>query len=65
MTGQEQTKDRVEALGLIISRLDELPQMASFHGLEPLGCLLDVAFIESCDAIRRERSYAQAEETTR
>ncbi|AZO07813.1 hypothetical protein EJ074_00740 [Mesorhizobium sp. M3A.F.Ca.ET.080.04.2.1] len=64
-TGQAQTKDRVEALGFIICRLDELRQMASSHGLEALSCLLDVAFTESCDAIRRERSCAQAEESTR
>ncbi|MBZ9798788.1 hypothetical protein [Mesorhizobium sp. ES1-4] len=65
MTGKEQTKDRLEALGFIICRLDELRQMASFHGLETVGCLLDVAFTESCDAIRRERASTQAEETTR
>ncbi|CDX18354.1 conserved hypothetical protein [Mesorhizobium plurifarium] len=64
-TGQGQTKDRVEALGFIICRLDELRQMAASHGLEALSCLLDVAFTESCDAIRRERSCAQAEEATR
>ncbi|TIU09496.1 MAG: hypothetical protein E5W44_16130 [Mesorhizobium sp.] len=64
-TGQGQTKDRVEALGFIICRLDELREMAASHGLEALGCLLDVAFTESCDAIRRERSCAQAEEGTR
>ncbi|MEI9414622.1 hypothetical protein [Mesorhizobium sp. Cs1321R2N1] len=56
-----QTKDRVEALGFLICRLDELRQMAASHGLEPLGHLLDVAFTESCDAIRRERSRAQSE----
>ncbi|MDX8503492.1 hypothetical protein RFM99_34625 [Mesorhizobium sp. VK4C] len=65
VTDQEQTKDRVEALGFIICRLDELRQMAASHGLETLGCLLDVAFTESCDAIRRERSCAQAEESSR
>ncbi|MDG4898405.1 hypothetical protein P9272_33285 [Mesorhizobium sp. WSM4976] len=64
VTRQEQTKDHVEALGFIICRLDELRQMAASHGLEALGCLLDVAFTESCDAIRRERSCAQAEEST-
>lgn len=64
-TGQGQTKDRVEALGFIICRLDELRQMAASHGLVALGCLLDVAFTESCDAIRRERSCTQAGESTR
>lgn len=63
--GQGQTKDRMEALGFIICRLDELRQMAAAHGLEALGCLLDVAFTESCDAIRRDRSCAQGEESTR
>ncbi|MBZ9765059.1 hypothetical protein LB553_29975 [Mesorhizobium sp. CA8] len=62
-TGQEQTKDRMEALGFIVCRLDELRQMAASHGLETLGCLLDAAFTQSCDEIRRERSYAQSEET--
>ncbi|MEI9402073.1 hypothetical protein [Mesorhizobium argentiipisi] len=56
-----QTKDRTEALGFIICRLDELRQMTASYGLEPLGHLLDVAFTESCDAIRRERSWTQSE----
>ncbi|MGX5806112.1 hypothetical protein ACWGS9_33770 [Bradyrhizobium sp. Arg314] len=65
-TGQQQgTKDRAEALGFIICRLDELRQMAASHGLELLGYLLDVAFTESCDAIRRERSSARGQETSR
>ncbi|RWJ01222.1 hypothetical protein [Mesorhizobium sp.] len=62
MTDQEETKDRVEALGFIICRLDELRQMAASQGLETLRVLLDVAFTESCDAIRRERASTQAEE---
>ncbi len=61
VTGQEQTKDCVDVLGSIICRLDELRQMAASHGLETLSFLLDVAFTESCDAIRRERSSAQGE----
>ncbi|TIV62126.1 hypothetical protein [Mesorhizobium sp.] len=65
VTDQQQTKERAEALGFIICRLDELRQMAASHGLQTLGCLLDVAFTESCDAIRRERSSAQAEQTPR
>ncbi|MBZ9772556.1 hypothetical protein [Mesorhizobium sp. CO1-1-8] len=64
-TDQQQTKGRLEALGLIICRLDEMRQLAASHGLEPIGYLLDVAFTESCDAIRRERSSAEAQETTR
>ncbi|TGT54082.1 hypothetical protein EN813_045060 [Mesorhizobium sp. M00.F.Ca.ET.170.01.1.1] len=64
-TGQEQTKDRVEALGFIICRIDELRQMAASHGLETLGRLLDVAFTESCDALRRERASTQADEAMR
>ncbi|MGX5845189.1 hypothetical protein ACWGTI_31520 [Mesorhizobium sp. ArgA1] len=64
-TDQQRTKDRVEALGLIICRLDEMRQLAASHGLELIGYLLDVTFTESCDAIRRERSSAQAQETTR
>ncbi|KAA3448031.1 hypothetical protein C7I87_24125 [Mesorhizobium sp. SARCC-RB16n] len=56
-----QTNDRIEALGFIICRLDELRQMTASYGLEPLGYLLDVAFTESCDAIRRERSCTQSE----
>ncbi len=65
VTGQGQTKDRLEALGFIICRLDELRQMAGFHRLDTLGCLLDVAFTESCDAITRQRASTQAKETTR
>ncbi|RWD52396.1 MAG: hypothetical protein E5W43_29565 [Mesorhizobium sp.] len=65
VTDQEKIKARAEALGFIMCRLDELRQMAASHGLQTLGCLLDVAFTESCDAIRRERSCAQAEESTR
>ncbi|RRH88262.1 hypothetical protein EH240_35425 [Mesorhizobium tamadayense] len=61
VTEQEKPEDRVEALGFIICRLDELRQMAASHGLESLGYLLDVAFTESCEAIRRERSSAQSE----
>lgn len=63
MTGQEETQHRMEALGFIICRLDELRQMAASHGLETLRVLLDVAFTESCDAIRRERPSTQAQET--
>ncbi|WP_149908130.1 hypothetical protein [Mesorhizobium sp. SARCC-RB16n] len=59
MTDQERAKDRVKALGLIICRMDEMRQLAASHGLEPLGHLLTVAFTESCDAIRRERSAVQ------
>lgn len=65
VTGQGQTKDRLEALGFIICRLDELRQMVGFHGLETLGCLLDVTFTESCGAIRRERASTRAKETIR
>jgi hypothetical protein len=64
-TDQQGTEGRAEALGVIICRLDELRKLAAFHGLETLGRLLDVAFTESCDAIRRERSCAQADESTR
>ena len=35
---------QVEALGLIICRLDELRHLAAAQGLEFLGYLLDVAF---------------------
>ncbi|TIS18625.1 MAG: hypothetical protein E5X07_31495 [Mesorhizobium sp.] len=59
---KEQQQDRVEALGFIICRLDELRQLAASQGLELVGSLLDVAFNESCDAIRRERSSARGEE---
>ncbi|MET3524793.1 hypothetical protein ABID25_006664 [Mesorhizobium abyssinicae] len=55
VTDQEKIKARAEALGFIICRLDELRQMAASHGLQTLGCLLDVAFTESCDAIRWKR----------
>lgn len=61
VTGRE-PKGRIEALGFIICRLDELRHMAASHGLETLGCFLDVAFAESCDVIRRERSSAEAQE---
>ncbi|RJT31460.1 hypothetical protein D3227_28405 [Mesorhizobium waimense] len=61
MTDNELTKARGEALGVIVCRLDELRQMAASHGLEFIGYLLDVAFTESCDAIRRERSCARSE----
>lgn len=64
-TAREGAEGRVEALGLIICRLDELRQLAASQGLEFLGYLLDVAFNESCDAIRRERSSAQGEENPR
>ncbi|WP_095779687.1 hypothetical protein [Mesorhizobium sp. WSM3868] len=59
MTDTERTEGRDEALGFIVCRLDELRQVAASHRLEFLGYLLDVAFTESCDAIRRERSSAQ------
>ncbi|MGX5829284.1 hypothetical protein [Mesorhizobium sp. 43Arga] len=63
VTDQQVTKGRVEALGLIICRLDELRQLAASHGLELLGYLLDVAFTESCDSIRRVRSAAEDQTT--
>jgi hypothetical protein len=56
---QRGTKSRVDALGRIICRLDEMRQLAVSHGLELLGYLLDAAFAESCDAIRKEHSCAQ------
>ncbi|RWI88946.1 hypothetical protein [Mesorhizobium sp.] len=65
MTDNDQTTTRVEALGVIVCRLDELRQLAASLTLELIGYLLDVAFNESCDAIRRERSCAQAQETRR
>lgn len=64
-TARQGAEGRVEALGLIICRLDALRQLAVAQGLECLGYLLDVAFNESCDAIRRERSSAQGEENPR
>ncbi|PBB41136.1 hypothetical protein CK222_23445 [Mesorhizobium sp. WSM3866] len=64
LTEKGQAKDRVEALGVIVCRLDELRQLAASQGLELIGYLLDVAFNESCDAIRRERLSAHGQETT-
>ncbi|MDG4889816.1 hypothetical protein [Mesorhizobium sp. WSM4887] len=64
MTDRELATARGDALSSIICRLDELRQTAASHGLDFLGYLLDVAFTESCDAIRKERSAAQVEETT-
>ncbi|WP_112101622.1 hypothetical protein [Mesorhizobium hawassense] len=64
MTDNDQTTRRGEALGVIVCRLDELRQLAAAQGLEFLGYLLDVAFNESCDAIRRERSAAHGPEKT-
>lgn len=54
MTDAELKRARGEALGFLVCRLDELRQMAASHGLDFLGYLLDVAFTESCDTIRRE-----------
>ncbi|RWG17202.1 MAG: hypothetical protein EOQ55_19980 [Mesorhizobium sp.] len=64
-TSRRGAEGRVEALGLIICRLDELRQLAASQDLELLSYLLDVAFNESCDAIRRERSSAPGEENPR
>ncbi|TIN45555.1 MAG: hypothetical protein E5Y25_10920 [Mesorhizobium sp.] len=64
MTYAQQPKARREALGFIVCRLDELRQLAASHGLDLLGYLLDVAFTESCDTIRREHSSHQGQETT-
>ncbi|WP_217577478.1 hypothetical protein [Mesorhizobium sp. GbtcB19] len=60
MKDEKQAKGRVETLGSVICRLDELRQMAASHGLEPLGSLLDVGFNESCEAIRREGASTEA-----
>lgn len=62
-TDQQGTESRVAALGVIICRLDEMRQLAASHGLELLVYLLDVAFTESCDAIRKEHSCAQSKTT--
>ncbi|PTE06545.1 hypothetical protein C9427_31265 [Mesorhizobium helmanticense] len=62
-TDQQGTESRVAALGVIICRLDEMRQLAASHGLELLSYLLDVAFTESCDAIRKEHSCAQSKIT--
>jgi|GEM_PF-6164608 len=64
MTDNGQTTTRGEALGVIVCRLDELRQLAASQGLEFLGYLLDVAFNESCDAIKRERLSDHGQETT-
>ncbi|RWE12562.1 MAG: hypothetical protein EOS76_26285 [Mesorhizobium sp.] len=64
MTDNGQTTARGEALGVIVCRLDELRQLAASQGLELIGYLLDVAFNESCDAIRRERLSAHGQQTT-
>lgn len=64
MTDAQQSRARGEALGLIVCRIDELRQLAACHGLHFLGYLLDVAFTESCDMIRRERPCEQDKETT-
>ncbi|RUW73795.1 MAG: hypothetical protein E5V66_24080 [Mesorhizobium sp.] len=63
MTDNDQRTTRGEALGVIVCRLDELRQLAASQGLELIGYLLDVAFNEACDAIRRERLSAQGHET--
>lgn len=60
MTDKQRTSDRTEALAFIVCRLDELRQMAASHGLDLLGYLLEIAFTESCDMIRKEHPSAQA-----
>lgn len=49
---RERAFDR-EGLAFIICRLDELRQMAASHGLDLLGYLLDVAYTEANEMIRR------------
>lgn len=59
MTENERTDARGEALGSIVSRLDELRRLAAFHGLDFLGYLLDVAFTEASETIRREHARGE------
>lgn len=51
------TSDRGEALTCISASLNELYQIAASHRLHLLGYLLGMAYIESCDMVRRERAH--------
>lgn len=51
--------DRAEALTFISAMLNELGQIAASHRLQLLGYLLNMAYIESYDMVRKERSHHQ------
>ncbi|ESY27420.1 hypothetical protein NKK48_00495 [Mesorhizobium sp. C386A] len=52
--------DRAKALAFISAMLSELNQIAGSHRLQFLGYLLEMAYIESYDMVRKERSHHQS-----
>ncbi|ESZ04796.1 hypothetical protein [Mesorhizobium sp. L48C026A00] len=51
--------NRGEALAFISANLKELHLVAASHKLHLLGYLLGMAYIESYEMVRKERSYRQ------
>ncbi|MER9074178.1 hypothetical protein NKH80_15360 [Mesorhizobium sp. M0904] len=52
--------NRGEALAFISANLKELHLVAASHKLHLLGYFLGMAYIESYDMVRKERSYRQS-----
>ena len=65
MTKNLLRSDRDEALTLISAKLHELCVVAGSHRLYLLRYLLGMAYMESCDMVRRERSPDQGEVSVR
>ena len=59
MIDKRRSFNRPDALTFISGMLSELSQIAASHRLHLLGYLLDMAYIESYDMVRKERSYHQ------
>lgn len=59
MTKNLLRSDRHEALTLISAKLHELCVVAGSHRLHLLRYLLGMAYMESCDIVRRQRSHDQ------
>nr|WP_278116373.1 hypothetical protein [Mesorhizobium sp. WSM4875]WIE94769.1 hypothetical protein P9270_030020 [Mesorhizobium sp. WSM4875] len=52
--------DRSEALAFISANLKQLHLVAASHRLHLLGYLLGMAYMESCDMVRREGAHDQS-----